>query len=269
MKKIFLLSVFVLFFFKSNSQIKDTIYVDESYNKITRNEFKRKALSSLFYSANLNKDSIHYKKLRYKEYFGSLGFKKKHQLNKLFNLRFKIDTTKIWLIHYVDSLPDMKRMPVKSGIILLDSIGRQDGKILSKKDFSNLLINRSTNRITINSDVSKRKHRHVTSYKDYKRIISKERKRYKKFKNVELIHFYEFNKGYPKEDIENNKWYQDKNKLLKRTFTDGMKMYKVIVLFPNGDFCLNPYGPDKAKKILKRKKYLREKKKWKKNHDYL
>ena len=237
MKKIFILSVFIFHFFVSHSQEKKTVYVDENYQIVSRKEFNKKNRSKLFYITNLDLDTAFYKKLRYKEFFGKLDFKKKHQLNKLFQSRFKIDTTKIWVIHYIDSLPNVKEMPKKSGIVFLDSI--------------------------------KVKHKHVVSYEDYRKGISKEKKQYNKFKDVELIHFYEFNKGYPKKDIESDHWYHDNIKMLKRIFTDGMKMYKVIILFPNGDFCLNPYGYDKVKKILKKKKYYKEKKKWEKKHKFL
>ena len=259
MKKIFYIVCFVLIPFASRAQEKKRIYVDENYKVINFQKFTKKSQSKLFYVINAKTDTALFKKLRFKEFFGKLDLKKKNQLNKLFQKRFKIDTTKIWLIHYIDSLPNIKEMPNKSGIVFLDSLDNEEGEILNKKEFEKTIISRNVNSINISLP---KKHKHVISFEDYKKIVLNEIKKYQKFKNIYLLHFYSFNKGYPLNDIDSEKWYKDYNLILKRTFTDGMKMYKTIIVYPNGDFYLNTYG--EVKKVLSSNKFSKEKRKWEK-----
>ena len=105
-----------------------------------------------------------YKKLRYKEYFGRLSKKNKGQLNKLFNSRYKIDSAKKWLFHYIDSLPNKEKMPKISGVIIYDSVETKKSLFLSKKVF------KKNYRKYINS-----KHRHVMSYDEFQDNIRKEK----------------------------------------------------------------------------------------------
>jgi len=104
------------------SQQTKTIYVDESYDEISKEKFDRLLESNLYDIAETIRDEKIYKKLRYKEYFGRLSKKNKDQLNKLFNSRYNIDSTKKWLFHYIDSLPNKEKMPKISGVIIYDSV---------------------------------------------------------------------------------------------------------------------------------------------------
>jgi len=259
MKKIFFFTLFASISFQLYSQEKERVYVDENYQKIDFQKFTKKLQSNLFYVAKVENDTALFKKLRFKQYFGNIGLKKKYQLNKLFYKRYQIDTTKTWLIHYLDSLPDIAKMPVESGVIFLDSMGNQDGKMLSETQYKNSLVRKSGNAIYLNTQINNKRHMHIISFSDYKKIIPNEKRKYKKVKDVDLLHFYNYDKGYLKNDINNN-LYKDHNLILKRTFTDGMRMYNTIILFANGDFCLNPNG--KVKKLLKPVKFKKEEKKW-------
>ena len=144
-------------------------------------------------------------------------------------------------------------------MIFLDSVGNQDGKMLSNKQYKNSLVRKSGNAIYLNTQINNTRHRHIISLSDYKKIIPNEKRKYNKVKGVDLLHFYNYNKGYLKNDISNN-LYKDHNLILKRTFTDGMRMYNTIILFANGDFCLNPNGM--VKKLLNPVKFKKEEKKW-------
>lgn len=233
MKKIFLLIAYVFLSNIGYSQTKDTIYLNASYKEIAKTEFQERIRSNLFYTANIKGDSVFYMKLRYKQYYGKLESSKKNQLNKIFASRFQIDTTKTWLIHYIDTLfkksinPKLKH--IRDRDIFMDSVC-----------YINLIRNI-----------------------DYS--VNKKTRKFKKFKKTELIHFYGFNKGYPIEEIEYGKWYKDQNKIVKKIFNDGIRHYNTIIIFPNGDFCLDPW-PIQVKRILNRRGYLKEKKNWLKGH---
>jgi hypothetical protein len=233
MKKVFFTILITLITFQSYSQELKRFYVDETYKEITFQKFNKKLESQLFFTVTAINDTAIVKKLRFKEFFGHLGIKKK-QLNKLFAKRFDIDSTKIWLIHYMDSLPDVTKMAKKSGVVYIDS--------------------------------SKRRHKHVMSYLDYRKIIPRETKKYRNLKKVSLLHFYNFNKGYLQKDIELEKWYKDSNLILKSIFTDGMKMYKTIVIHPNGKFYVRIVRKlfSEERKLLKYESFNRQEKKWRK-----
>jgi len=233
MKKFFFTTLITLITFQSYSQELKRFYVDETYKEITFQKFNKKLESRLFYTVVVINDTAVVKKLRFKEFFGHLDIKKK-QLNKLFNKRFGIDSTRVWLIHYIDSLPDVTKLAKKSGVVYLGP--------------------------------SKKRHKHVMSYLDYRKIIPRETRKYRKLKEVSLMHFYNFNKGYLQEDIELEKWYRDPNLILKNIFTDGMKMYKIIVIHPNGKFYVRIVRKlfSEEKKFLKYKSFNRQEKKWRK-----
>ncbi len=78
-----------------------------------------------------------------------------------------------------------------------------------------------------------------------------------------LLHFYGINNGNPTY-TENNKWFKDENSILKKIFTDGMLMYKTILIHPNGSFYLrlNKILFSEEKKYFKYKTFEKFKKKW-------
>ena len=210
MKGIFTIILLTFFIFKTQSQSKKHFYADEKYNDISQEEFNRKVTSDLFLTVSLENDTVVINKLRFVNYFGDLGSKKKSQLNKLFHKRFQIDSTKVWLIYYQDTLPNLKVIKNKNTYAIL--------KYKKKHGLADRLI----------------------VIDEFGHYIHSETKKYKKLKNVSLLYFYEGNKGYP---LKRNKIrrYKDYNSILTRTFTDGMRMYKYIIVHPNGNFNLSSY----------------------------
>jgi len=262
MKQIFFGVLIILSIFQSYSQEKKRIYVDENYKVISFEKFNFKFRTELFEITNAETSTSLYKKLRYKIFFGSLNQLKKSQLNKFYYKKFGIDSTKIWIIHYKDSLPNIKFMPKKSGVIMLDSMGNDIGKVLSKKEFKDRIVKRSKNSIKINNSA---RHRRVLSYEDYDEIISKEQLEPNKVNDFLLLYFYNVNKGYPVLNSK-NQWLEDLNMILRKTFSEGITMYKFLIIHPNGDYyassCRNCFIDEK--KLLKLKSFKKAEKKWSK-----
>jgi len=253
MKKITLAILFVLLFLEVHSQIQKTIYVGENYQEIHENDFNKLLKTNLFDTAKITSDTVIYIKLRYKEYFGKLSNGEKRQLNKLFSSRYKIDSTKKWLIHYVDTLPNKEKMPKISGVIVYDSVHPNKTIFMSKKEFNRQYKNYVT------------KHKHVFSYPDYQRNIRKEIKKISK--KINFIHIYNHNKGIPTSFLSEIKYYQDNVPIFKKIFSDGMMNYKTILIYPNGAFYLaNNYSIYKEEMILNKRYYKEKKKVWLSNH---
>lgn len=240
MRKIFTIILLSFFICKIQSQSKKQIYADEKYDVISQEEFNRKITSDLFLTASFENDTVVINKLRFVDYFGDLGRKKKSQLNKIFHKRFQVDSTKTWLIYYQDTLPNLKL-------------------IQNNNKYANL----------------KYKNKHglvdrLLVVDEFGNKMPFEIKKYKKLKNVSLLFFYEGNKGYPL--IRNKiRRYKDYNSILKRTFTDGMKMYRYIIIHPNGKFHLSSYSKSfsENKNLLELKSFLEMEEKWMRFHEKL
>lgn len=258
MKK-YIVFLLILICTRSFSQIKDTIYVNDKFVKIDLQGFKSEIKSNLYSINEIDTDSVFYRKLRFKKYYGALSLIKKQELNKFFMSKFKIDTNKVLYIHYLDTLPDISKMYKTSGIIALDSTKAYFGKVLTRKEYSDL----SHANATSFYDLINNKIKYVISYDDYKKRIEKEIEEYNKLKNVKILHFYDLNKGYPEKDVEFQELYKDFNLILKNTFTDGMKVYKSIIIYPNGEFFLSDYtGRHFNKKLLKPKFFKKGYREW-------
>lgn len=192
------------------------------------------------------------KKLRYVEFYGKLESTTKNQLFKLLNKRFNIDTSIVWLIHYIDSIPNIDNMPKESGIEFIDSSNKPTGIFLTDKEYK--------------SNYKKypyRKHKHIFSTNDYLKNISSEKKKVKK--NVEFIHFYNYNAGFPEKKLTDLSYFKDPNSLISNLFNDRMKLFKVILIHPNGEFYVSKYKQGhftKGNKLAKKSFYNRQKKKW-------
>jgi len=262
---------FLLFLLSINlnvsSQSKEIIYVNENFEKIDFETYTKRLNSKLFLTSLVENDTTVLKKLRFKEYFGNLG-KKKSQLNKLYQRRYSIDSAKIWLIHYIDSLPNVTKMPQKSSMLLIDSEGQE--VLISNSEYSRLYNQQLRKCATHDSIIYKGntvtlggRHNHISSYSDYKKNTLKEISSFKKHKKVSLYHFYNFNKGFPIHEI-NNFWIKDENQILKNTFSDGQLQYKFLLIHPNGDFYASHYFKflSEQNKLLKYKFFKRAERKW-------
>ena len=206
--------LFILMISNIYSQQK-TVYVGENYDKIPKSKFNELLKSNLYDIAKTTRDSVIYKKIRYKEYFGKLNQSNKSQLNKLFSLRYKIDSTKKWIFHYIDTLPNKEKMPKLSGILVYDSIDTQKTFFLSKKIFNKNYLKYMNTR-----------HRHVMSYDQYQKKVKKEKKQISK--KITFTHIYNQNNGIPEEFLEEMNYYKDNVPVFRNIFSDGMK---IIVQF--------------------------------------
>ncbi len=244
---------------------KPSIRLDENLKEIDRATFHQKFKTRLVKQSIHDQDSLVIFKLDFREYFGAIPTNVKSQLNKLFFKRFGADSTKIWVLHYLEALPNVSEMYPKSGIVFLDSLGNDVGGV--KKEVINLGYNTSYDlnysRSPSITDVNLR-HKHVMSYLDFKKIVPRERKKYDKRSEVEFLHFYGINMGYPQEDLEADKWYKDHNLMLRNVFGDPFDMYGTLIVYPDGKY----YASRKIrsfkdeKHLLKEKWYLRYQKKW-------
>ncbi len=221
MKKLLFFVFFSLSILGGTAQTKKLTYVDENYKEISSAEFERRLESKLFYYTHYTSDTIDYKKLKFREFFGDIGFEKKKQLNKFFKKKYKLDTSKIWVIHYYDSLPVVKNM-VKKNYVVINKTG---SKIPSS-------------------------FRSIGSFKHFKSGLRKMKERYWRIKNAELYNFYNRENDYPisKSQV---KWYKDENLLLQKIFGKGVDMYSIIILHKNGNFYFSStVRPSTTEKLL-------------------
>lgn len=188
---------------------RDTVFLDETDKVTTKSTYIAKLETPLFVSVWFENDTLILYKLRFSHLFGKLKDENKNQLFKLLSSRNKVDTTKIMIIHYQDSLKKESLFPKHSGV-------------------------------TYNKDSSK--HRHVISYdkfiSQHKECIRKLRKRNKN----NVYHFYKHNLGHP-EKYGKISWYKDHYELIDRLFRDSHRRFKTIVIRQDGNyFCRNYIG---------------------------
>lgn len=76
----------IIFFFllTSYAQSKKIIYVDEKFNKINFSDYSKKLRTKLFDIAIFYNDTSTFKKLRYKEFFGTINPRVKKTINLIY-----------------------------------------------------------------------------------------------------------------------------------------------------------------------------------------
>ena len=245
MKKATLLIFFFISIY-SFSQKKKIIYLDEDINQISSNKFKQKIKSKLFDTAIVSNDTAIFYKLRFIEYFGTIPEVKKKQLNNYLLKSNEIDTKKVIVINYIDSIPNEKKMPKISMAYTLDSIGDITKKPISLKKF-----HRQKKRIN-----SKK---YIAVYNKYDYIQKLENKS-SHYKNIQYLNYYKNNKGFPVKTLRKNNYYKDYKLVIHNMFNDGLMVYSTIILFPNGEFYTGKF--DFGNTYHKKKIYDKAKKKW-------
>jgi hypothetical protein len=229
MKKLkFVIVLLLMFSYYTNAQT----FIDYNTNQITAEEFKRLSDTDLFKELDIKRDSLHFKKLVFNKLFGSLSKIEKSQLNKHLFFRYAIDSTKIWVIHYVDSLPPKVSLPKKSHIVYLDE--------------------------------KKMRHKHVTSYKDFVKQSKTHFKEFKNNKDVTFIHFWRAGgQDYPQEFFKSFNWYYDPSNFIKRIFSFGVINFKTQIIHPNGDYVSFYDNKNKVelKRLIKSEKFVKERQK--------
>lgn len=243
--------LFAIFLFCLSGIAQETpvVYVDENFKPISEVEFQLKLKADYFSEAKIPGDSVVYKKLFFNQYFGTLDQTKKSEIQKLFYSRLNLDTTKIWVIHYGDTLPDITTLSKRTYIEYLPKYQTEESFEAVRK----LNRNSFTDTKSIEAALQLVTHKHHRSFKSSQRNIRRELRAYRKHKNALLLHFFNVNQGYPT-NHRGVVWLKDHYKVIRKTFNDGAYNYKFIILYPNGDFFVSykqlPYE--------KESKYLNE-----------
>ncbi|MDY0779921.1 hypothetical protein [Tenacibaculum sp. IB213877] len=241
MKETILLILLIFLNLTSFSQKKQesTIYLNENFDKITYKKFKEKLNSHFFARTWAEKEGKKIIKLRYLDYYGKLGSLKKSQLNKLYYQKFKLDTTKVWLIHYIDTLPKVN----PNGSIKLTK---------HNKRLKHLVLGRN--------DPDKT---YSVKSKSLKKAASKQKKYYNiKGNHFNFLYFYNIDKGFGK--FDKTLFLKDYNQILKKSFSDGLVTFETIIIHPDGQFYMSwhPLYKKDEIKLTNYKYYEKEKIKW-------
>jgi len=245
-----------------NAQELPVVYVDENFQKIPKEVYLNKQESNTFLEAEIVSDTAIYKKLFYKEFFGTLDKNKKSQLNKLLLQKYGIDSTKVWVIHYKDSLPDVSKLSKKNKIIYepVDSTQASLEAAAYLNANRRFIANKFSSK-EFDENLNRTKHYHLFSYKSWYTETKKEIKKYRKLDHALLLHFYGYNAGFPETDRD-VKWHKDPYNLLKAIFSDGIKNYPTIILHPDGEFFVSYYTIpfDKEKELTKKEAFDKKRK---------
>ncbi|SNR16908.1 hypothetical protein [Tenacibaculum jejuense] len=267
MKQLIFVALFLVFSINAQkaAHTKKYHYYDANFKEIPFLKFKKQEKSKLFKTVTYQNDTAYIKKLMYNEVFGNLDKTKHQQMKKLYSVRYHIDTTKTWFIHYIDSIPDKEKMPKKSG----NAYYNKNNELIGYVPYG-------SNDALFDSISSKSSyHKHMRNYEDYITDIKKEIQSFEKGETAELIHFYNTNHGIEKEVLENYNYYKDSYSVLKKSFKEAVKSYQVIIIYPDGQFYFSFYGnknyvsfggsSNTTSKLLKKKYFNKKRKKWEKS----
>lgn len=127
----------VVFFFtvlNVYSQSIKIVYLDNNHKEIPFLEYSKKTESNLFKEKHFYNESVLYKKLVFKEFFGKIDTKK---VSEIYNL-YKVDTTKILYIHFIED---------KKGESFKDTISDNSKHVVKNQEELNLLKNSIQNEV--------------------------------------------------------------------------------------------------------------------------
>ena len=232
--------IYIFFFLSASelfSQEVKNIYLDQNLQVISETTYKNKFQKKLYYVTQINTDSVVYKKLKYKLVYDRLEANVKSQLNKLLYRDYAIDSTKIWFIHYIDTMPNIEKF--------------------SKSNRSDIELKTSPSGMNYKSIT------HNHTFREEVKYFHKEVDYISKFENTSVLHFYSENTNYPK-DIDIYKILKDPLNLLRKIFSDGIAPYRNIIVYPNGDFVMSTFNlsHEQIKTHLNQKKFKKNKKIW-------
>lgn len=180
----------------------DTIYFDENKEPISRSYFYKKCKSRPYQCLRYTTDSIVVEKLKLLYLFGELEPVAKTQLFKLFHNRNRIDTNKVQIIHYNDTL--RKASEYDKG-----------GNVEYKYVFG---------------------HEHLNTYRGFIRAHSQCIKNYKRYcERAQVLHFYKINNGHPT-SYKDHVWYEDNGGLISKLFLGKFNKTQRMIIRPNGEF---------------------------------
>lgn len=243
------------FILKGFSQEDTFVFLDVNSNALNYPEYQSKLKLDVFAEVVFSVDTLNFKKLIYNEFFGKIDSVKKSQLNKLMYHRYQIDSTKTWVIRYRDLLPDIATLPKSKKTTYFPKDDSPES--IEAANF----LNRNKGRWIIrgnNSSINKfRKANHLTNrqvvypYKELHKITKMIQERYKNKPSVSFINMFAHNEGYPLKN-EEVIWFEDPYSIFRNTFSDGIISYKLIIIYPNGDFYIHTGDPgqDRINELL-------------------
>lgn len=240
--------VSVMMSISSFSQKKE-LYYNENYQQIKKKDFDKRLKSELFIETAVENDTAKFFKLRFYEFFGVVDSIKNKQLRSQLISKYPINPYKTWFINYLDTLPDAQKMHQEAGIYYIDTIAKDSLFVPNYRSIKKSTYDKYNY------------HYHVSSIKSYQKYLE----RWPKMVNSKIEYFYIYvvNKGFPLEFSPKVRLYQDPKNIVRKVFNDGQVPYHDIILFPDGDFYVTTADNWGRKvKLLKKKKYLEEKKKW-------
>lgn len=210
------------------SASKDTLRVDRNNQSIAKKIYDYKLDSSLFSALRFENDSLILYKLRLSYMFGELMPEKKTQLYQLLYSKNQVDTSKIMVIHYQDTLRAISYFPEKSKIVYAeDSLS----------------------------------HRHVANHKTFIKQHERCVKKNGKGRRNNVYHFFGYNEGHPTE-FDKIKWQKDYLSLVERIYRDSYGRFNTIILHPDGTFVGYNYNDDTGKiyqDLIKGKRWTKHK----------
>ncbi len=251
MKTSFIIAL-LLFYINNYSQHKKYIYLDANCKEINFLKFDKNLESKLFNTTFIINDSVIFKKLEYKEFFGRIDNKKKGQLNKLFHKRYRVDSTSIWYIHYS-----------------IDKFRRNNKKKL-KYAFKDSLVNESKQEEYF---TRKTKGHIETNNSDTIKKLFKIIKKFElgKVKNpvkTTLLHFDDIKRNQSTiiQGIHNH-FYEDYNLIIKNIFNVKDNVYDLIIIHPDGSYYISENRSSfDRKELFKFNSFKREERKWRRKY---
>ncbi|TXD84829.1 hypothetical protein ESY86_03805 [Subsaximicrobium wynnwilliamsii] len=192
---------------------KDTLRVDRSNQPIAKKAYDYKLDSSLFSVLRFENDSLVLYKLRLSYMFGNLVPETKTQLYQLLHSKNQVDTSRVMVIHYQDTLRAISYFPEKS-------------KTVYAKDSMS--------------------HRHIANHQAFINQHKNCLKKNKRGRRNNVYHFFGYNEGHPAA-FDKILWKKDHLGLVDQIYRDSYDRFNTIILHPDGTFVGYNYNDDTGK----------------------
>lgn len=210
-------------------ETKKVSFYDIDNTPISKKEFRRKALSEVYFYLEFEIDNHILYKLQWRYFYAKLNKTDKRQLFQLLSSKNDVDTTKTIVIHYTDTLKNKSEYPKESLTIF-------------------------------NKDSSK--HKHLVSYEAF---LDGYKKCYDKFDSrkayANIYHFYNVNNGHPNQ-LGKYVWKKDNHNVLKALFIKNLKNPGIIIINTKGEYFVH-YRYDFTPEPRLHDKLMRDEKNWK------
>lgn len=200
-------------------------YFDLSQSEVGKITFFEKSKKDYIHFVSYEYQDTLYFQLQLSYYFAKLTDHKKKLLFNYLARDHKVDTSKIMIIHYADSLKSIKNFPKADTV--LNGPGATHKHLYSHQAF----VDQNRNCI----------------------------KKYNKNKHSNVYHFVKTNKDHPLE-IADAKWYIDKRESLYSIFNKTIKTFLIAIIHPDGRYFVYNYYEDPEVVVMQNR--LVKNKKW-------